>query len=294
VLKALAAWSENLRQENIQHWLSAYNIAALNPAEAKRIGTVMAGNIPLVGFHDMFTVLISGNILVAKTSSEDSLLLPFLAKRLVAIEPAFESYIHFTEKLAEIDAVIATGSNNSARYFEYYFGKYPHLIRKNRNSVAVLNGKEPPEAIQRLGNDIFDYFGLGCRNVSKLYLPAGYDLQQLFPPLAFFQEIYNHNKYANNYDYNRAIYLMNQEKFLDNGFLMVKESDQLASPVAVLYYEFYKDETALKSLLDKEKEQIQCIVSGHWKGSVTFGAAQQPALWEYADGVDTMKFLLGL
>jgi hypothetical protein len=259
----------------------------------------MAGNIPMVGFHDLLAVLLSGNFAVIKLSGDDKHLLPFVTKILCTIEPAYKERIEFREgRLSEIDAVIATGSNNSARYFEYYFGKIPHIIRKNRNSVAVLSGDEPPEELKKLGADIFSYFGLGCRNVSKLFIPKGYDLNLFFNAIFSYQEIINHNKYANNFDYNRAVYLMGKDKegLLENGFLFLVKSLEYASPVAVIFYEYYDDIALVNAKLTSDKEQIQCIVSNIQaiQNRIPFGKAQQPELWDYADNVDTMEFLIGL
>jgi len=261
---------------------------------------VLAGNIPLVGFHDVLCVLISGNFALIKASSQDARLITQVLKRLTAIESAFEQRFAFTERLKDFDAVIATGSNNTSRYFEYYFGKVPHIIRKNRNSVAVLTGRETTEQLHALGRDIFDYFGLGCRNVSKLFVPEGYDFVPFFEAIEPYKNIINHHKYNNNYDYNKSIYLVNRDKHLDNGFLLVKEDERMVSPLAVLFFEYYDDLQSLDERLNHEKENIQCIVtaaplaSGAWGTTVNFGRSQQPSLWDYADGVDTMDFLTKL
>jgi hypothetical protein len=290
VLPALEALTKMLDKDALQNWLSAYAIDEnLAP---KKIGVIMAGNIAMVGFHDMLCVLIAGNIFIGKTSSHDPYLLPYLSKILVEIEPRFKEYVNFTERLTDFDAVIATGSNNSARYFDYYFGKYPHIIRKNRNSIAVLSGKETEEELTALGKDIFMYYGLGCRNVSKLYVPKGYDLGTFFRPIEEYKDIANHHKYVNNYDYNKSIYLINGVPFLDNGFVMLREMEGLASPMSVLHYEFYDDEKTLSSKLKEQADSIQCIVSNNIAGSVTFGQSQYPSLHDYADGVDTLAFNL--
>jgi len=258
----------------------------------------MAGNIPLVAFHDWFCVLLSGNKFKGKLSSDDNLLLPFLSKVLITIEPYFENQIEFTEgQLKNMDAVIATGNNNSARYFEYYFSKLPHIIRKNRNSVAVLDGTEKSDELGLLGKDIFQYFGLGCRNVSKLFVPEKYKFDMFFESIIEFKDIVMHNKYANNYEYNRTIYLMNSDKsLLDNNFLLLKADLSYSSPIGVLFYEFYSDINSLNAKLENEKEQIQCIVSknNNVKNAIGFGKAQCPSLNDYADGIDTMKFLISL
>ena len=295
IKKAIAAIAENLDNNSLQTFLAPHRNNLSENKEPKRIAVIMAGNIPLVGFHDFLCVLLSGNRFVGKLSSDDSYLLPFLAKIIIKIEPGFSEYIEFTEgPLKNMQAVIATGSNNTARYFDYYFSKYPAIIRKNRNSVAVLTGKESKNELTRLGEDIFQYFGLGCRNVSKLFVPNGYTFDVFYESILPFQDIINMNKYANNYDYNRTVYLMSSEPNLfDNNFLLLKESQQYASPIGVLFYEFYDDVKLLNERLEKDSDQIQCIVASDAaiKHALPFGQAQCPALNEYADGVDTMKFL---
>ena len=248
-----------------------------------------AGNIPFVGFHDFLCMLISGNNYIGKNASDDTLLLPWIAEELIKIEPKFKERISFVEKLKDMDAVIATGSNNTARYFEYYFSKYPHIIRKNRNAVAVLTGDEPKEELNLLGEDIFRYFGLGCRNVSKLYVPRGYNFNGFFEAMFSYSQVMQHNKYMNNYDYNRAVFLMRQIPFLENNFLIIREDASIPSPISVVHYEFYDEAEKLKENLAEHKEQIQCIVGRDY---IPFGQGQSPALWDYADGVDTMAFLL--
>jgi len=258
----------------------------------------MAGNIPMVGFNDLLCVLISGNKFVGKLSSDDKFLLPFIAKILIAANSKFSDYIEFTEgQLKNIDAVIATGSNNSSRYFDYYFGKYPNIIRKNRNSIAVLTGNESMNDLRLLGKDVFQYFGLGCRNVSKLFVPKGYKFHTFYESIFDYKNFNKNNKYGNNYEYNRTVYLMsNHPSLLDNNFLLLKEAPAYTSPIGVLFYEFYSDIHALNERLEKEKEQIQCIVSRSpvIKNKIDFGEAQCPGLADYADGIDTMRFLIGL
>lgn len=298
VRNALGAISMSLNPQLLVDWISLY-LSELNKANSpKRIAVIMAGNIPMVGFHDMLCVLISGNKFIGKLSSDDKLLLPFLAKILKSIEPGFNNRIEFTtDQLKNFDAVIATGSNNSARYFDYYFGKYPSIIRKNRNSVAVLTGTETKKELNLLGNDVFQYFGLGCRNVSKLFVPKGYKFDTFYESVFGFSEIINNNKYANNYEYNRTVYLMsNEPSLLDNNFLLLKEDQAYSSPIGVLFYEFYETIELLIPRLEKEPEQIQCIVSNSLeiKNAIPFGYAQCPQLIDYADGIDTMKFLIEL
>lgn len=285
-----------LSKENLLKWLNQY--PQLNAGGGKKVGLILAGNIPLVGFHDVLCVLASGNHALIKSSSQDARLIKQVLKRLVAIEPAFEEQFTFVERLENFDAVIATGSNNTSRYFEYYFGKVPNIIRKNRNSMAVLKGNETSEQLYQLGHDIFDYFGLGCRNVSKLFVPKGCDFTSFFEAIEAYHNIIHQHKYNNNYDYNKSIYLVNRDAHLDNGFLLLKEDKGLTSPLAVLFFEYYEDITSMLATLTQESQNIQCIVSDMDLDAnnqvVTFGQSQHPALWDYADGVDTMDFLTKL
>ena len=288
---AFQSWAKALTQEKLDQWLSAYDFTDRQP---KTIALILAGNIPLVGFHDFLSVLISGHNVLVKTSSNDQHLLPFIAKYLIHIAPEFKDKITFIEgKLENFDAVIATGSNNTARYFEYYFKDKPSIIRKNRNSVALLTGEESREQLEALGEDIFRYFGLGCRNVSKLFVPKGYSFVPFFEAIFKHQDVIHYEKYANNYDYNKAVFLMSNFKLLDNGFLTIKEDKSHASPISSVFYEFYDDIDELKTRLESESEQIQCIVSDRIiENSVDFGQTQKPALWNYADNIDTISFLL--
>lgn len=287
---AVGSWAEALTLENLERWLSAYDLENIQP---KTVGLILAGNIPLVGFHDFLCVLIAGHRALVKTSSNDQHLLPFLAKYLIAAEPDLKNSITFTEgKLENFDAVIATGSNNTARYFEYYFKDKPAVIRKNRNSVAVLKGDETPEQLGALGEDIFRYFGLGCRNVSKLFVPKGYNFDPFFQAMFAYQDVIQYEKYANNYDYNKAVFLMSNFKLLDNGFLTVKEDPSYASPISSVFYEFYDGPDQLKDRLSADKDLIQCIVAdGLTEAEIPFGKTQKPELWDYADNVDTLAFL---
>jgi len=293
---ALTEIAASLERENLEKWTAMYPDLQ-DEKDVKRVGVITAGNIPLVGFHDFLSVLISGNVFVGKLSSKDDKLMPALIKMLIDAEPEFENFIKITgNKLENFDAVIATGSNNSARYFDYYFGKYPHIIRKNRNSAAVLTGDETDEDLQLLADDIFLYFGLGCRSISKLFLPDGYELDNIFRNSLKHKSVINHNKYANNYDYNRAIYMMNQTEFKDNGIMLMKEDIGYASPVSVVYYENYSKPETVKKRLADDNEMIQCVVSKEKfiKDSVNFGESQKPQLRDYADNVDTIKFLINL
>ena len=314
VLFACEGWAKLLSLEHLTKWLDGYALSLRSPdgrepclpagrshkfdfAKAytqKTVAIIMAGNIPLVGFHDFLSVLITGHQVVIKQSSNDKHLLPFLAKYLEYVEPQFKGRIAFTqEQLTQFDAVIATGSNNTARYFEYYFGKKPNIIRKNRNSVAVLTGTETPAQLEALADDIFRYFGLGCRNVSKLYVPQEYNFDAFFQAIYKWKDIINHAKYANNYDYNKAVYLMSLFDMLENGFLMLKEDSSFGSPIATLFYERYDSLEGLEQSLSQQAEQIQCIVSQNFKkNEISFGKTQLPELHDYADNVDTIAFLL--
>ncbi|MEM7086028.1 MAG: acyl-CoA reductase [Bacteroidota bacterium] len=298
VIFACQNWSDALSEENLNQWIFAYDANKFEVVESdvKIIAVVMAGNVPLVGFHDFISVLLSGHKVLVKLSSNDRLLLPYLTKQLLIIEPAFEDYIFFTEeKLEHFDAVIATGSDNTARYFDHYFGKYPNIIRHNRNSVAVLTGKESTQQLEALANDIFRYFGLGCRNVSKIYIPKGYNFDAFFKAVFSWKHVIHDNKYINNYDYNKAVYLMSLLEVLDNEFLLLKEDTGFSSPISVVFYEHYETQEKLKRHLAEHQSSIQCIVSETGlPNEIPFGKAQAPNLWDYADGVDTLRFLLNL
>ncbi|WP_296317564.1 acyl-CoA reductase [Winogradskyella sp. UBA3174] len=288
---SLESWSNALTNRNIDKWINNYNFIAIKP---NTVAIIMAGNIPLVGFHDFLSVLISGHDVLVKQSSNDKHLLPFLAKYLEIVEPQFKGKIKFTEqKLEKFDAVIATGSNNTARYFEYYFKDKPSIIRKNRNSVAVLTGNESAEQLEALSEDIFRYYGLGCRNVSKFFIPKDYNFDAFFNAIYKWHPIINESKYANNYDYNKAVYLMSEFEMLENGFLMIKEDESFSSPIATLFYEYYNTIEDLQQQLKENKDNIQCIVAdGFSEDEINFGETQKPQLWDYADNVDTVDFLL--
>ncbi len=259
---------------------------------SKKILVVMAGNIPLVGFHDFLTVLISGHSVACKLSSDDNKLLPELAGLLLQFVPELKQRIEFVAgKATGFEAVIATGSDNSATYFELYFGSYPHVFRKNRTSIAVLDGTESQEEMSRLGDDVFSYFGLGCRNVTHLMVPKGYDLNKFFSGIHAHSEVINNNKYGNNYDYNKAVYLMNQHQLLDNNFVLLRESDELFSPLSMIHYHYYVSEEEVARYLEDHAEEIQVVVG---KKYTDFGQAQRPALDDYADGFDTLSWLNNL
>ncbi len=297
IRNAITSISESLKEENIKKWIKTY-IKKFNINKiSKRVGVVMAGNIPVVGFHDFLCVLISGNIFAGKLSSQDPELLPAIAKVLIDIEPEFKDKIEFTDKeLKDSDVIIATGSDNTSRYFVYYFGKYPNIIRKNRNGVAVISGNETQDELRMLGEDIFTYFGLGCRNVSKLFVPKPYSFDKFFEAVKNHKNIIKHYKYSNNYDYYKSIYLINKTVHLDNGFLMLKEDEGFSSPISVIYYEYYDNKNELNNLLNSNADKIQCLISNDKEinSCISFGKSQSPQLWDYADGIDTMEFLLGV
>lgn len=293
VLFSLQSWASALTEDNLNSWLANYDFTNVQP---KNIGIILAGNVPLVGFHDFLSVLITGHTVLVKTSSNDQHLLQFIANYLIALDSRLQSKITFVEgKLENFDAVIATGSTNTSRYFEYYFKNKPSIIRKSRNSVAILTGNETKEQLFNLGEDIFRYFGLGCRNVSKLFVPIDYDFKTFFDAIFPYGEIIFYEKYANNYDYNKAVFLMSLFKLLDNEFLVLKEDISYSSPISAVFYEKYTNLDVLKTKLIEDADKIQCIVSNNLtEVSIEFGQTQKPALWDYADGVDTIDFLLAL
>ncbi|NGM63685.1 acyl-CoA reductase [Sphingobacterium sp. SGR-19] len=289
--KQLQALSSNLTSERLTQWVAPYADTETNQI----VGLILAGNIPLVGFHDILCVLIAGFRAQIKLSSDDAGLTSFVLHELIQIEPAFAEKIQIVDRLQQYDLIIATGSDNSSRYFDYYFGRKPHIIRKNRNSLAILTGAESPEQLKALGFDMFDYFGLGCRSISKLYVPRHYNFRSFFEALEDFSAIRDHNKYANNYDYNKSIYLINGDKHLDNGFMLLKEDTSFASPLATVFYEEYDHIHQVVAQLEAQADKIQCIVSeATIETSIpTFplGGSQCPSLTDYADGVDVMAFL---
>ena len=294
ILKSLLSWSNVLTKKSIDNFLSNYLIKIKK--REKKVAIIMAGNIPLVGFHDFFCVILSGNFAVIKLSSKDSHLFKFILRFLVKENPDFSTKFDVVEnKLQIFDAVIATGNNISANQFELYFKKYPKIIRRNRHSIAILNGNETKKEIELLANDIFYYYGLGCRNVSKIFIPNNYNLDILFKSFVLWNEVINKNSYANNYNYYRAIYLLNKEVFFDNGFVLLKESEKIGSPVGTIYFEYYKSENQIKEMIKKNNEKIQCIVSNNnYRKTIKFGETQMPNLNDFADDIDTFNFLLKL
>ena len=282
---SLLKLGSNLIYSDLLNWASSYTFSN----EPRTIAVIMAGNIPLVGFHDFLSVLVSGNKIVAKLSSDDKTLLPALGQHLIEFIPGLKERIVFTSgRIGEIDAVIATGSDNSMQYFEQYFGKYPNIFRKNRTSIAVLKGDETEDDIKSLGSDIFDYFGLGCRNVSHLMLPEGFELSRFFEGVISYGEVIHNNKYGNNYDYNKAVYLMNKLEILDNNFCLLRESNELFSPLSMIHYQFYKDQSDIDNYIKEHESKIQVVVGRDY---LDYGQAQCPAFNDYADGVDVMQWL---
>lgn len=290
-LEAMA--NEYLDEQKLLQWLAQYD--AKTPPSPLKVGVVMAGNIPAVGFHDALCVLLSGHHLVAKLSTDDRTLMLFLLEKLVELAPELQSRITLAERLNAADAFIATGSDNTARYFEYYFSKKPHIIRRNRTSIGILTGHETPEELAALGQDILQYFGLGCRNVSKVLVPKDYDFGAFYEAIEPLGDVYvGNHKYFNNYEYNKSVYLINKEPHFDNGFLIARASEALVSPISVLFFEHYDQD--LDQKIAQQSDKIQCMVSskGWYAGSLPFGKAQTPSLSDYADGVDTMAFLTAL
>ena len=285
----IKTWGNTLTESHISTWLNAYSIQQTS----QRLGLVLAGNIPLVGLHDVLSGLACGYSIEIKSSSNDNILLPFVIGFLTERQPEWHDKISFTDgKLEKFDRVIATGSTNTARYFEYYFKDVPLIVRKTRNGVAVLDGTETPEELTALCVDIMQYFGLGCRSVSHLMVPEGYDFNELFLALYDYKELIHHNAYANNYDYNKAVYLMQEEELLENGFIMLKKDNGLNSPIACIHYSTYKNIKEAEKSIELQQEKIQCVVSSCLKNSLAFGQTQHPKLTDYADHVDTMAFLL--
>jgi hypothetical protein len=295
VVKAFHCWGEVLTKEKLDHWLAPYHIPEKETVKPKKIAVVMAGNIPLVGFHDMLCVLLSGHRFVGKMSSKDNRLFSAVADILVSLCPEYRQRIEWVDSTLEgFDAVIATGSNNSARYFRYYFSKYPHIIRHNRNSVAVITGNETRKDLVKLADDLFLYFGLGCRNVSRLFVPAGYDFTAFFKAVSSYAFLTDHFKYANNYEYRKTIFLLNNIDHLDNGFVLLKKDADFYSPIGTVFYDEYHTFDEVNGILAANEEKVQCVVSvdKRVKGCIMPGQTQKPALGEYADNTDTLRFLL--
>ncbi len=287
---AFRALGEMLLPDRLERWAAHYDLKDEHP-RSKTVGLVMAGNLPLVGFHDMLCVLLSGHRLLARTSSRDEVLPAAIRETLIGLDKEWEECFSLTgAALQGFDAVIATGSNNTSRYFDYYFGKYPHIIRKNRNSLALLTGHEEAGDLEKLADDVFLYFGLGCRNVSYLFLPEGYDHTALLEAFGKYRYIEDNHRYANNYSYQRALLQMNRVPHTDTGFALLREETALASPISVIHFRFYHSEKEVHDFVQEHEQEIQCRV-GHATGWQAFGTTQSPALEDYADGIDTMEFL---
>lgn len=270
-------------------WATQYSVPD-SPINMKTVGVVMAGNIPLVGFHDFLCVFLSGHAMVIKTSSKDELLIKHLVKKLYQWENTIQNQVSFAAQLKGCDAYIATGSNNSGRYFDYYFGKYPHVIRRNRTSVAILDGTETDEELDLLSDDIQLYFGLGCRNITQLFVPEGYNFVPLLEKLKKYAYLTDYHKYKHNYDYHLALLIMGNKFYMNNDSIILTENLSPFSPVSQVHYRFYSDKKAIERKLFASQD-IQCVV-GH--GHIAFGQAQFPGLTDYADGADTMAFLHSL
>ncbi len=285
-----------LLHSDYRGWLEPYG-ATIEPETKQQVGLVLAGNIPMVGFHDLLCCLISGFSVQLKTSSDDDVLMKFLIRELTRIQPLFSDKIKFVPRLQHFDLVIATGSNNTSRYFEHYFGKVPHIIRKNRNSVGIVTTHDDEKSLLALGHDIFTYFGLGCRNVSKLFFPEQYPMDHFFKAIESFKTVADNSKYFNNYEYNKALFLVNGSKHFDNGFLLLSESEKIASPLAVCYFGYYRNISEVEDNLNRHADEIQCVstnnqIMGISTQQVRFGQAQKPEISDYADNVDTIAFLL--
>ena len=290
IKKSLEGIALFLKEDNLNEWIAEYAID--ENKKPKTIAVIMASNIPMVGFHDLLTVLMSGNNALIKLSKDDDKLLPALLNLLFLLDAEYKKNVRISDgNIKDFDAVIATGSDNTSRYFDYYFKNYPSVIRKNRTSIAVIDEDTSDEELIALADDVFDFYGLGCRNVSKLFIPKDFDLDRFFKAMYAKNEIIHHNKYANNYDYNKAIHLMNQDDLLDNGFMLLKESDELFSPLAMLFYQRYSEKKEVEEFIEVNKDKIQAVVG---KGHIVFGDAQKPGLKDYADGVDIMEFLINL
>ena len=283
---AVANIVHTMLNNTLPAWVAAYKTTTT----PKKVGIVMAGNIPLVGFHDFLCCFLSGHKSLIKLSGKDEVLLKHLVEQLIIWEPKLADELVIAERLNNCDAYIATGSNNTSRYFEAYFGKYPNIIRKNRTSVAVLDGSETKAEMELLGDDVFQFYGMGCRNVSQIYVPEAYNFTPLFQAFEKHQDIINHNKYKNNFDYNLALLLLNKVHYLTDNVVLLTESSSVFSPLSVLNYMYYTDKNSVLTAL-KNNNDIQCII-GH--DGLAFGSAQCPGLSDYADGVDTMQFLCGL
>lgn len=283
-----------LQKDKLESWTNSYQLPASSSLNSgfkpQTIGIIMAGNIPLVGFHDLLCVFISGNKANIKVSSKDKVLLQHLVEKLAEFDPEIKNFIQFSEMLHGCDAYIATGSNNSSRYFEYYFRKYAHIIRRNRTSVAILSGNENKDELENLSDDVYQYFGLGCRNVTKIYVPKDYDFIPILGAFKKYNYLADHHKYKNNYDYNLALHILNKKYYMTNDSILLIEDPSLFSPISQLNYEFYTDKNKLSETLS-EQTDLQCIIG---KDHLPFGKSQTPTINDYADGIDTLQFICNL
>jgi hypothetical protein len=291
VFNNIQSLADNLTSSKLSNWLNPYSLED-NIDKPKKIGVIMAGNIPLVAFHDFLSILLSGNIMIGKTSSKDTDLIVELSSILCALEPAFKDYIHInSENLDNCDAIIATGSNNSARYFEYHYGGKAHIFRKNRNSIAIIDADTTYHELQNLGKDVFDFYGLGCRSVSKIFVPEGFDIGCFQKAWSEYSKLTKNKAYNNNYSYNKAILSLENASLYDLDFVLLKEDAGYSSPVAVIYFSYYNNRLSLKSEINSNSQKVQAIVGN---GYIPFGLAQSPELNDYADGIDTIEFLINL
>lgn len=295
VVQSLSVWANLLESNNLNHFISRYETVLFEKKNDKVVLLILAGNIPLVGLHDVICSFLSGSKSMIKVSSKDALLLSYLIEQIKTINSTASDYFEISETKAQgFTHVIATGSNNSARYFDHYFSKFPNIIRKNRSSLAIITPETTDTELEYLANDVFQYFGLGCRNVTQLCVPHSFDFDRLKNAFNSYATIINHNKYANNYDYHKAIALMNGDPFIDFEFILLQNKSMLKSPLGVLHYNFYENLTEVNSYIQEHREYIQCIVSSESSSSieVNFGQTQQPKLWDFADQIDTLQFLL--
>jgi hypothetical protein len=283
---SMESWAKNLSEDNIDKWMSKYDVpSSIN----KNVLIICAGNLPLVGFHDIVCCILLNINAQVKLSKNDNVLIPAILNVLYLFDSELQDRIKIcNEKPDNYNYVIATGSNNSNRYFEYYFGKFPHIFRRNRTSIAVVHSEISDDQLKSLSHDMLQYYGLGCRSVTKLYLPEKFSLDRIYNSVFNYKDLINHNKYMNNYDYNRSIFLMGKKLFFDNGFLILKEDKSLFSPISVVNFEYYSSMETLEKELNVLSNEIQCRVG---EGGIPFGTAQKPELWDYADGVDTIDFL---
>ena len=295
IIQSLSSWSILLENNHLNQFISGYETQLFEKNNDKVVLLILAGNIPLVGMHDVVCSFLSGSKSMIKVSSKDALLIKYLIEQIGKINPVASKYFEISEAKAQgFTHVIATGSNNSARYFDHYFSKFPNIIRKNRSSLAIITQETTDTELEYLANDVFQYFGLGCRNVTQLWVPRSFDFDRLKSAFKAYAMIINHNKYVNNYDYHKAIALMNGDPFIDFEFILLQNKPMLKSPLGVLHYNFYENVTEVDSYIQEHRADIQCVVSSESTSfnEVNFGQTQQPKLWDFADQIDTLQFLL--